>query len=91
MIESSRSTVKVRRVLLCMILRVRKEDSAYLYQILEASEGLTNYSTLPAEKNSPHRDILLHLAPDLIHDVRELIARLGREIPIEVLPSVSAV
>lgn len=74
-----------------MILRVRKEDSAYLYQILEASEGLTNYSTLPAEKNSPHRDILLHLAPDLIREVHELVERLGREIPIEVMPAEKAV
>jgi hypothetical protein len=69
-----------------MILRVRKEDSAYLYQILEASEGLTNYSTLAADKHSSHREILLHLAPDLVHEVRELIERLAREIPIEVLP-----
>lgn len=69
-----------------MILRVRKEDSAYLYQILEASDGLTNYSTLPGEKQLPYRDILLHQSPDLLEEVRAMIDRLAKEIPIEILP-----
>lgn len=69
-----------------MILRVRKEDSAFLYQILEASDGLTNYSTLPSEKQSPHRDILLHPSPDLLAEVREMVDRIAKEIPLEILP-----
>ncbi len=66
-----------------MVIRVRKEDSAYLYQILESYEGLANYSTLTVEKALPHRDILLHLAPDLVPEVERLLERLAREIPIE--------
>lgn len=69
-----------------MILRVKKEDSAYLYQILEASDGLTNYSTLPSEKGCPYRDILLHQSPDLKKEVRQMVDRLALEIPLEILP-----
>ena len=68
-----------------MILRVRKEDSAFLYQILEASDGLTNYSTLPNEKNQSYRDILLHRAPDLVGELRLLLDRIAQEIPLEIL------
>lgn len=67
-----------------MVVRVKKEDSAYLYQVLEASEGLTNYSTLDAQKNQSYRDIRLHQAPDLHSELMELLERLGREIPIEI-------
>lgn len=66
-----------------MVIRVRKEDSAYLYQILESYEGLANYSTLTVDKTLLHRDVLLHLAPDLVPEVKSLIARLKTEIPLE--------
>lgn len=70
-----------------MILRMRKEDSVYLYQILESYEGLTNYSTLNAEKGQPYRDVVLHVAPDLLPEVERLVERLAREIPLERLSS----
>ena len=70
-----------------MIIRVRKQDSAYLYQILESYEGLANYSTLTVEKDLPYRDIALHIAPDLKGEVDALIARLALEIEIQRLDS----
>ncbi|MGZ3652684.1 MAG: DUF4911 domain-containing protein [Bdellovibrionota bacterium] len=70
-----------------MVIRVRKQDSAYLYQVLESYEGLANYSTLPAEKGIPYRDVILHIAPDLRREVEALIDRLGAEIPIEWISS----
>lgn len=73
-----------------MVLRVKKEDSAYLYQILESYEGLTNYSTLPTEKGLPYRDILLHIAPDLRREVMALVGRLRDEISFESAGSVEA-
>jgi hypothetical protein len=66
-----------------MVLRVRKEDSAYLYQILESYEGLTNFSTLDSSGNPAYRDIELHLAPDLLPEVLRLVEHLKREIPLE--------
>ena len=66
-----------------IVVRVRKQDSAYLYQVLESYEGLANYSTLPAAKDLPYRDIALHLAPDLRRDLEALLVRLAAEIPLE--------
>ena len=83
MIESPPKSVKVRACK--MKIRVRKQDSAYLYQILESYEGLANYSTISQEKDLPYRDIALHIAPDLRTHVEELVARLSREIPVELL------
>ncbi len=81
MIESSPNPVKVRANK--MKIRVRKQDSAYLYQILESYEGLANYSTVSAERNLPYRDIILHLAPDLKCDLEALLERLKLEFPLE--------
>lgn len=68
-----------------MILRVKKEDSAYVYQVLESYEGISNYSTLGEEKGTPYRDVILHIAPDLRHHVERLVEHLKQEIPLEVL------
>lgn len=68
-----------------MVIRVRKQDSAYFYQVLESYEGLCNYSTLTVEKELPYRDIKLHYAPDLLPELRALVDRLAKEISIEVL------
>lgn len=68
-----------------MKIRVRKQDSAYLYQILESYEGLANYSTVSQQKDLPYRDIDLHIAPDLREEVERLIDRLSLEIPVEKL------
>ena len=65
-----------------MVIRVRKQDSAYLYQVLESYEGLANYSTLPVAKELPYRDIVLHVAPDLRKEVEALVERLAVEIPL---------
>lgn len=66
-----------------MVLKVKKEDAAYLYQILESYEGLTNYSTLDSPKEDPYRQILLHLPPDSRIAMEGLIQSLQREIWIE--------
>ena len=68
-----------------MILRVKKEDSAYLYQVIESYEGITNHSTLGEAKGVPHRDVILHIAPDLRHHVERMVEELKKEIPLEVI------
>lgn len=67
-----------------MILRVLKKDSAYLYQLLESYEGLANYSTLSGEKELPYRDVVLHIAPDLLPTLNWVIERIGREISLDI-------
>jgi len=66
-----------------MVLRVRKEDSAYLYRILESYEGLTNFSTLERPENAAFRDVELHIAPDLLPEVLRLVEHLKTEIYLE--------
>ena len=69
-----------------MIIRVRKQDSAFLYQLVESYDGLANFSTLTVDKGLPYRDIALHIAPDLRGEVEALVDRLAREFPLERLP-----
>ncbi len=66
-----------------MVLKVKKEDAAYLYQILESYEGLTNYSTLDSPKEDPYRQILLHLPPDSRAAMEDVIQSLSEEIWLE--------
>ena len=69
-----------------MIIRVRKQDSAFLYQLLESYEGLASFSTVTEGKDLPYRDIALHVAPDFAAEVEALVERLAKEIPLELRP-----
>lgn len=70
-----------------MILRVPKEEAAYLYQLLESYEGLTNHSTVSLEKELPFRDVQLHMAPDLKAELLGVLENIKKEIPsLEILP-----
>lgn len=58
-------------------IRVRKEDSAFVYFILESYEGITSYSTLEFKTGDAHRDLELRIPPDFIDEVDELLSSLG--------------
>jgi hypothetical protein len=58
-------------------IRVRKEDSAFVYFVLEAHEGVTAYSTLDFKPGDPHRDLMLFVPPDFASDADRIIASLG--------------
>lgn len=58
-------------------IRVRKEDSAYVYFILESYEGVTAYSTLDFKVGDPFRDLELLIPPDFLTETEGLIERLG--------------
>ena len=58
-------------------IRVRKEDSAYVYFILESYEGITSYSTLDHKVGDPHRDLELRIPPDYLGEVQALLKDLG--------------
>ena len=60
-----------------IIIRTKKEDSAFLYYILEAQEGLTAYSTLNYVPHDPFRDVELIFSPELEKDVRALLVDLA--------------
>ncbi len=62
------------------IIRVKKEDSAFVYFTLEAHEGLASYSTLPHQPGDAYRDLELRIPPDFLAEVESLLSRLGEMI-----------
>src|SRR5690606_25457503 len=78
--ETSESKVVIRRI------RVRKEDSAYLYCIFEAQEGALSYSTLPHQNGEATRDLVLSIPVSFNEQVTELLKELSRELEIVDLP-----
>lgn len=58
-------------------IRLRKEDTAFVYFILESHEGLVSYSTLPHEVGSPFRDLELRIPPDFVREVEEILSDFG--------------
>jgi hypothetical protein len=59
------------------IIRVKKEDSAFVYFILESYEGITSYSTLDFKTGDLFRDLELRIPPDFLNEVEDLLMRLG--------------
>lgn len=68
-----------------MVLRVAKPDSAYLYALLEAYEGVVNYSTLPTEKACGYRDIYVFSTPSLFDELQKVITLLRQSVSFQIL------
>jgi hypothetical protein len=66
-------------------IRTKKSDSAYVYHLLEAHEGLTAYSTLPHNRGEQERGMELIFAPEAEKDVLSLIAELQKMMWVEVV------
>lgn len=67
-------------------IRVRKEDAAYVYFILESHEGITSYSTLPSGPGDGFRDLEIRTPGGFVDEVAALLLRLRGE-GIEILPA----
>ena len=61
-------------------IRMRKEDSVFVYFVFEAHEGICSYSTLPFEKSDAHRDMILRIPPDFEQEVQEVLNELGDKV-----------
>ena len=61
------------------IIRVRKEDSAYLYAVLESYEGIAAFSTLDFNRGDLHRDLELLVPQEFVQDIDALLERLNLE------------
>ena len=62
------------------VIRVKKEDSAFVYFILESHEGICSYSTLHFKTGDAYRDLELRIPPDMIQEVDEVLKSLGELI-----------
>ena len=61
-------------------IRVKKEDSAFIYFIFESYEGIASYSTLPFNQGDSHRDLELRIPPDFVNEVDDLLKRFGDKV-----------
>ena len=64
-----------------IIVRLPKEDSAFLYFLLESHEGLAFYSTLPHEIGQAYRDIDMKGPIGLIDPVSHLVEQFRMDCP----------
>jgi hypothetical protein len=69
----------------CLIKRIRmkKADSAFVYAVLEASEGIASYSTVNYQTGALSRDIDLFFSKEFKDDVERVLNQL-KEITHEV-------
>ena len=58
-------------------IRVRKQDTAFIYFILESYEGIASYSTLDSQPGDAHRDLELIIPTDFEAEVASLLKDLG--------------
>ena len=70
-------------------IRVKKEDSAFIYFILESYEGIASYSTLDFKVGDPYRDLELRIPPDFVNEVDDLIGHFG-ELVYEIKPGLGS-
>jgi hypothetical protein len=67
------------------VLRLNKEDSAFLYFQLEANDGLCFYSTLPYEPHTQYRDIELKGDILLKSEIDHVLAQFGKKFKMDIL------
>ena len=61
-------------------IRVRKEDSAFVYCILESHEGIASYSTLDHPVGALYRDLELTIPTAFVDDVELIFKLLGEMV-----------
>lgn len=61
-------------------IRVRKEDSAFVYCVLESHEGIAAYSTLDFKPGDPHRDLMVFVPPGFVEEADAVLKSLGEMI-----------
>jgi hypothetical protein len=58
-------------------IRVKKEDSAFVYFILESYEGICGYSTLEGPPEANFRELELQIPACFDQEVQEVLNELG--------------
>lgn len=64
------------------IIRVNREDSAFVYAILESLEGMASFSTLDCPKTAHYRDIALFIPTHFAQEIEQVIIGLRKKMPI---------
>ena len=66
-----------------IFIRTHKRDSAFVYAILEAQEGLVAYTTLPHAHHSQTRELELLVPESALSDLDTVLKSLG--VMVEIL------
>ncbi len=62
-----------------IVIKTHKEDSALIYHLLEAHEGLAAYSTLDSPQGDPFRELELWVTDSCLSDVLALLEEWTQE------------
>jgi hypothetical protein len=73
-----------------IFVRTRKEDSAFIYHIFEAHEGLVAYSTLPHQNHDAFRDLELLVSAEMKADLEALLEDLAEWVSVIPAPESKA-
>ena len=65
------------------VIRVNKEDSAFIYFQLEANEGVCFYSTLKESLGEPYRDIKVTAHISLAEETKRILNILSSKLSIK--------
>ena len=69
-----------------LVIRVPKEDAAFLYWTVDALEGAAFHTTRKSPVGATHRDVELFIAPDYVdemHTVLDELRRVGLTIELQ--------
>lgn len=61
-------------------IRVRSDDSAFVYSVFEASEGVCAYSTLPHSPGDRHRDLELVIPAGQLPEAERILKNLAERL-----------
>ena len=65
-----------------IFIRSKKEDSGFIYHILEAHEGLASYTTLDFKAHDPFRDLEVTFSGEQEDEVIRVIESLGQMVVV---------
>jgi len=68
-----------------LVIKVPKEESAFVYFTLEANEGIASHSTLPFNEGDPYRLIAMFSPIDFFPELQRIIHELGKKFEVVIV------
>ena len=70
-----------------LVLRVARENAAFLYALLEAHDGVFNYTTLINDKHLGYRDIFVFSTVSMHEEMRYALETFRGSVDFQILPA----
>jgi len=81
----STTLISSNKLLVKIIIRLHKNNSAFVYFTLEANEGISFYSTLDSSPDDQFREIEMFCDQSLEAELLHILDKLKEKFPIEIL------